>query len=61
MELPEDSKPPEEIWYSDERIADHFQQVRERMSSGGDRSGWESVPDGDDLPVRNQFARDLVK
>ncbi len=42
-ELPEDSRPPEEIWLDDEALGEHFDSVRARLkeSSSG---GWEAVP-----------------
>lgn len=45
LELPEEDIPDELIWHHDERMAEHWEDVRERRKAGtGGSSDLEDVP-----------------
>jgi hypothetical protein len=47
FELPDEDQPPQEIWLDDEKLAAHFEKVRDRYRSASGNSGMESVPQAD--------------
>jgi hypothetical protein len=57
--MTDDMRPPQEIWLDDEAIADHFDSVKARLSSGSGNAG--SSEDWEEVPVQNELTRGLRK
>lgn len=55
-ELREEHQPPEHIWLNDERLADHFERVRESMKDPNAR-GMEPIPDWE----QNELTKDIKR
>ena len=58
MELPDEDRPPEQIWLDNDALNDHFDSVRARYRSGSS-DGMEPIEDMD--LVSNEYTRDLRK
>lgn len=54
FELPDEDRPPEELWLDEERISQHFEDVKARRN---EKYGVESVPDAD--MMQNELTRGL--